>query len=163
MHVACLDNIISMSLFTRSLWPSSIRAPYRRLCVALVLAPLLVAAILTLFAYLLAGSTAPDGESVLNVTIESAKAILIVVIGFMLTFGFLSVLILWAIAQRGILTWFLTGIIAGGIAGILFGEFAMGGVERGLLLIFAVMGGTLMVLIRAIAGIGDEPDDPWVG
>lgn len=124
------------------------------------MAPLLVAAILTVFAYLLADQTSQEGEEVLSATVDSAIAILYVVIGYTLTFGLISVLGLWALDQAGFLTWLLTGVIAGAIAGILFGTLALSGIERGALVIFAIMGGALMILIRAIAGIRDTDEVP---
>ncbi|MEM7060932.1 MAG: hypothetical protein AAF557_25415 [Pseudomonadota bacterium] len=114
---------------------------------------MLIAAVLTLFAFFLAGSTASDRESVLTVTIDSGIAIFALVIGFTLTFGIISVLGLWALELGGPLAWGLTGIIAGAIAGIMFGAIAVNGIDRGVLVIFAIMGGALMLLIRAIAGI----------
>lgn len=107
----------------------------------------------------MADSTAQGGESVLKATIDSTIAILFVVIGFTFTFGLASIMGLWALDQSGLLTWLLTGVLVGAIAGILFGELALSGIERGALVIFAIMGGTLMVLIRAIAGIRDAEDD----
>ena len=119
---------------------------------------MLVASILTLVAFGLAGLSAPDFNEVMSVTLDSAIAIFLAVCVFTITFGIAGVLGLWALRQPGLITWLLTGILAGAIAGILVGEFSARGVTRVLLLIFAGMGGAIFLLIRRLAGIQDEPD-----
>lgn len=116
-------------------------------------------AVLTTLAFFVAGSTARDGATVLDVTFNSAIAIGFLMAGFTLTFGLLGILVLWATGQTGIISWFMTGIIIGALAGILFGELAMTGIERGFLVVSASVGGGLMPLIRLIAGIRSRPED----
>ena len=77
-----------MSLFTRSLWPESVRAPYRRLVVALCVSPVLVLALLTLTAFVLAGMSEQTNDAVIAVTIDTGIALGMVVAMFALTFGF---------------------------------------------------------------------------
>lgn len=121
----------------------------------MVLSPLLVAAVLTFVAFLLAGMTEGDGGSVASLTLDSAIAIGVLVGGFTLTFGILLVLCLWSLRQRGVLVWLLAGLLAGAMAGVLFGAFTLSHVDGSLILIFAFVCGALMLLIRGIAGIRD--------
>lgn len=142
----------------RSLWPRSTKAPYRRLVISLIAAPLIATSILTGAAFGLAGMSEPDLSSVLSVTLQSGIAILTLVLGFTLTFGLLGLAALWFLGQRGFLAWCVAGVLGGAIFGILFGNVMMGEVQRPLFLIFAITGAVVMLLIRLIAGVQDEPD-----
>lgn len=158
MHAETLYTLSLMVFFSRSLWPESIRNPYLRLCIALILAPVLVAALLTLVAFLLAGSTAPNADEVLKITLDSGIAIIFLIGGFTLIGAIPCILVLWFLEQTGIVIWLTMGVIAGAGTGIAFAEIAMNGIDRGFLVISVMVGGVLLMMIRAIAGIRSAPD-----
>lgn len=145
-----------MNLFTRSLWPRHVRSPYLRLCLAIVAGPFLIASLLTLAAFLLAGMSEPTRERVMAVTLDAGVAMFSLSYGYMLTFGLVGIMMLWALAQRGILAWAVAGAVTGVIAGMLFGEVLMGGADRGLLIAFAFGGWLLFIAIRRLAGVQDD-------
>ena len=148
-----------MTLFTRSLWPASVRSPYVRLVVALVVAPMLIAALLTVAAFLIAGMTEPTQSDVIAVTLEQSLVLTAAVIAFTATFGLLGVLILWATAQRGLLIWVLAGAILGTLAGAILAFGFMGAPHWVFLAITAVIGWILFVLIRRVAGVAPDPEN----
>lgn len=145
-----------MALFTRSLWPESVRAPYRRLVGALVVSSVLVSALLTLTAFVLAAMSEQTTGAVIAVTIDSGIAIGMLVAMFAVTFGLLGVAVLWALSQRGMLAWMTTGLLFGAVAGMLFGGLATKDFARALVVVFAVSGLAFFVLVRLFAGIQDE-------
>ena len=145
-----------MTLFTRSLWPTSVRSPYRRLAIALIVSPLLLAALLSIAAYLIAGMTEATQERVVAVTADSALALTEMMIGFTITFGLLGVGLLWATAQRSLLIWAIAGAILGALAGTLIGFVTGAGPSKVLLIGLSVIGWVEFLLIRKIAGI--RPD-----
>lgn len=145
-------------MISRSLWPSTTKAPLRRFAVSILAAPLIVSAVLTTAAFGLAGMSEPDITSVLAVTLESGLAITALVMAFTLTCGLLGVAALWALSQRGLLSWCVAGCLGGAVFGILFGHLIMGDVQRPLFVIFACTGAAVLLLIRLMAGIQDEPE-----
>ena len=146
-----------MTLFTRSLWPASVRSPYRRLIVAMIVSPLLLAALLSLGAFLIAGMSEPTRERVMAVTIDSALALTMMMLVFTAICGLLGVLLLWAAAQRGLLIWAATGAILGATAGVAIGLMTDMGPNKVLLIGLAIIGWVEFLLIRKFAGI--RPDD----
>jgi len=141
-----------MTLFTRSLWPERVRHPYLRLVLAMVAAPLLLAAVLSLVAFLVAGSSEFTREGTMAVTREAAITFFVVLPAFTLTAGLVGVAVLWALARRGISSWAFVGSCTGG------GAAAGSGVIAGQLMpvqiaIAVVIGAVIFVLIRLIAGI----------
>ncbi len=95
-----------------------------------------------------------DRDGVLRETMRSAAALTILVFVFTFTFGLAGMALLWARAQRGLLAWTLTGAVAGAMAGLLFGAFAMGQVSAALVVAFALGGWAILLLVRRFAGVG---------
>ncbi len=126
---------------------------YTRLAVAMVIAPMILAAILTAGAFLIAGMSESDRDTVMQVTRESGIAMAMLSYGFTLTFGIFGVVGLWFLEQRGPVVWAIAGGILGALAGMIFGVVFMGGFDRVLLLSFGLGGWALFILIRWIAGI----------
>ena len=120
---------------------------------ALALAPLTVAITLTLIAFILAGMSETTRDGVIEVTLESALAMVVLCYGFTLTFGVAGTAVLWLLDQRGPLAWGVAGVLCGAIAGLLFGGAVIGAVERPIIVGFAVAGMAIFLLIRALAGI----------
>lgn len=145
-----------MSVFSRSLWPDSVKRPYVRLGIGLLLAPALIASLLTGLAFLLAGTAEKDAAAVATVTTDAAVAFFILVYGFAMTFGLAGILGLWALMQRGLLAWTVCGIVVGGGAGLLFSTLFIGDISRPILFVFMLGGGLLMILVRALAGVQEE-------
>lgn len=145
-----------MNIFTRSLWPASVRSPYTRLLVALGLAPFLFATLLTIAAFLVAGMSEPTREAAIDVTIDSGLSLFALTYIYTLTFGLVGIMILWALAQRGIFAWAVCGAVTGAIASMVFGEAFLEGTSRGLVIAFAFGGWMIYLLIRRIAGIQDD-------
>lgn len=142
-----------MTLFTRSLWTEEVRAPYRRMGVAMIVAPLIVSALLSLGAFLIAGMTETSQTGVMAITTDSAIALTATTFLFTMTFGVAGIALLWALAQRHIIVWALTGATLGALAGTLVGFFMEGGPNRVILVAFAFCAWILFVLIRRFAGI----------
>ncbi|MEM7422905.1 MAG: hypothetical protein AAF334_04225 [Pseudomonadota bacterium] len=147
-----------MSIFVNTLWPDTVRSPLRRLLLALIASPVLVAALLTAGAYAIAGMTESSRQEVITYTVDAAIVILPMMFIFTLTFGLIGIFILWWLVQRGVVSWVICGAVMGVIAGISFGELLMNGVERGLLAAFAVTGILLFTFIRAIAGVSGRQE-----
>ena len=142
-----------MSIQTSKLWPGAEGVPLRRLLMAFLLAPLIVGAIVVLMAFLIAGMSEPTSAGVIRVTLDAAGALLPVMFAFMFTFGAVGVLILWVLAQRGMMSWAICGALMGTVASLVVGEGIMGQVERPLLIAAAIAGWTMFLLFRWIAGI----------
>lgn len=144
-----------MSLFTPSLWPATVRRPYLRLALGMVVGPVFIAAFLTLAAFLIAGMSSPTREETMAATWEAAIVFVSVVVVFTLTFGAIGVMILWSLAQRGPFVWALIGAVLGALAGVSFTFMAFGRVEFPVLVAFVLCGWAMFLLIRWVAGIRD--------
>ncbi len=142
-----------MTLFTRSLWPEGAGRPYFRLAGALIAAPLVLAAALTLLAFLVAGSTELTRDGTLAVTNEAAVVFFVALPAFSLTFGLAGVALLWALRRRGALAWLSAGAGAGALAATGLGLFAGDGIVPVQVAVAVVLGLLLFVLIRWIAGV----------
>jgi hypothetical protein len=127
----------NMTLFTRTLWPERVARPYLRLTGALIAAPLVLAAALTLLAFLIAGSTEFTRE----------------VPAFTLTFGLAGVALLWALGRRGVLAWLVAGAGAGLLVAVGHGLFSPDGIVPMQTAVAVVLGLVLFLLIRWIAGV----------
>jgi hypothetical protein len=142
-----------MTLFTRSLWPERVRRPYLRLAGALIAAPLLLAASLTLIAFLVAGSTELTQAGTMAVAKDAAVVFFVVLPAFTLTFGLTGVALLWWLARRGALAWLSTGAGAGVLAAAGHGLFQGGGIVPIQMTVAVALGLVLFALIRWIAGV----------
>ena len=147
----------SMSMFSKSIWPKSVKSPYRRLALGVALAPLAITALLSGVAFLLAGMSEETGTSVTSVTLNAAQAFMTLVYGFTVTFGLAGVLALWAMGMASLMTWIFCGFLTGGLAGLVFSQLTAGAIQPTIVMAFALGASLLMMLIRAIAGIQDEP------
>lgn len=148
-----------MTLFTRCLWPETVRSPYRRLTVALVAAPAILSVILSLIALVMAGIAEQSGKDAFAAGVDSAITLTTVVFAYTLTFGVSGICLLWSLAQRSSLTWAAAGLVAGALGGFLLSEIAMDRGSRALVIFAAVTSVALFLLIRAIAGIQDIEAD----
>ena len=142
-----------MTLFSRSLWPDRVRRPYLRLAGALIAAPLVLAAGLTLLAFLVAGSTEPTREGTLAVTNQAAVVFFVALPAFSLTFGLAGVALLWSLGRRGVLAWLATGAGTGMLVAAGHGLFNGEGVVPVQMAVAVALGTALLALIRWIAGV----------
>ena len=142
-----------MTLFTRSLWPERIRRPYLRLAGALIAAPVVLASVMTLLAFLIAGSTEATEDATLAMTNEAAVVFFITLPAFTLTFGLAGVGLLWSLARRGVTAWLITGAGAGALVATGHGLFVEGGIIPIQMAVAVVLGLGLFTLIRWIAGV----------
>ena len=143
----------SMTLFTRSPWPDTVGHPYLRLAVAMVMAPVALATVLTLFAFLIAGATASTRENAVVATLEAAVAFFVYLPAFTLTFGLAGVALLWSLERRGVLHWLAAGAGAGALAAAGLGLLAGGRIVPVQVVVAAALALVLFVLIRWIAGV----------
>lgn len=142
-----------MNLFSKSLWPDRQKAPLGRLLLAFVLAPAILSVLLALGAFVIAGMSEPDLESVIAVTQDSAVWLTALSFLFTYTFGLLGMGVLWALGLRGILAWAGTGGGLGVLVGMIFG-IAINGVSQSIAVtVFAMISLVLFVLLRWIAGV----------
>lgn len=139
-----------MAVFPKSLWPDHVRRPLLRLFIALLVAPLIVAGLLSLLLFLIEGSTETTRTAVLTATVEHGITLVAVSFGFTWTVGVLGIAALWALEQRGLGAWMVAGLLSGALAGLVLGPTG-----SPVVLVFAAMGCLLFVLIRAIAGISE--------
>ena len=145
-----------MTLFTRSLWPDTVQAPYRRLVIALILAPLVLSALLILCAFLINGMSDPTLDAVITSTVNAGLAILALMYGFTLIFGLGGIALLWSFGQRGLGVWAFTGGVTGVLAGAIFDYAFLGRMDPYVLIVFAVFGWVEFLLIRKFAGIRSD-------
>ena len=144
-----------MALFAASaLWPGRDRPPLGRLITAMLGAPLVISAIVSLVAFLIAGMSEQSGAGVLQVTIEAAIALALLIFGFTLTFGLAGIIVLWALGLGGRRAWALMGAGMGALAGGGFVSLALQSFQITIIIGFAIAGWAVFMLIRLIAGIG---------
>lgn len=132
------------------------RAPARRgwlrLAVALLAAPLALAAVLTLLAFLIAGATEPDRAGTLAVTRHAGVVFLVALTAFSLTFGLAGAALLGALGRRGLPAWLATGAGAGVLVAL--GNGLLGGAAGPLHVgVATTLGLALFALIRWFAGV----------
>lgn len=142
-----------MSLFTPSLWPGATATPWRKLVMSILFAPLLPLLLLAVLVFLIGGMTQTNRELALAYTYETVPVLVIAIYVFTLTFGLAGIAVLWALGQRGLLVWALTGGVLGVAAGLFLGLTMAEGPPAELLIACAVLGWILFVLIRRFAGV----------
>jgi len=113
----------------------------------------LLAAVLTLLAFLFAGSTEPTREGTMTVTREAAMVFFAALPAFTWTFGLAGVGLLWAMRQRGVMFWLAAGAVAGMLVAIGIGLLTAGGIDPIQMVVMMVLGLVIFFLIRWIAGI----------
>jgi hypothetical protein len=142
-----------MEIFGRDWWPAEARAPRLRLAAGLILSPLLLAALATGLAFVVAGSALTDGEAVRTATTRAGFAAFAGLPVFSLTAGLAALLALWAARRRGAWEFALAGAVAGPFFAVLT-ALAFGAPLTGPgLAIMAVIGAVHMLIVRRIAGI----------
>lgn len=128
-----------------------------RLVMAFIGAPLILGAVVTLAAFLIAGMSEPTTSGVIRVTLNAAMTLVPMLFLFLLTFGAAGILVLWYLGQRGMLAWAVCGALAGVLGILLVGEVLLGRVERPMLIAAALVGWTMFLLFRWIARIRNSP------
>ena len=140
----------------RGFWEGEKPDAVRRICLAFLLSPLIVGALMMVFAFMVAGVQGGGWDKILGATLGGALVLFITLFVFMLTFGIAGVVALWFLGQRGMLAWAVCGALMGAVASVLVGELLMGGAERPVVIGSAVGGWVIFLLFRWIAGIRDE-------
>ncbi|MEM0989815.1 MAG: hypothetical protein AAGK00_13110 [Pseudomonadota bacterium] len=142
-----------MALFDRSLWPDQVRSPYLRLGLALVLSPLLMCLLVASLGFLVGAVSESNRDAVIDYGMGVLPYLLGAMIAFMLTFGMVGVLALWAFTQRSLIVWALTGAFLGACAGVVVTLFGGDPPYWRIPAVFGLLGWMLFLLIRGIAGI----------
>jgi hypothetical protein len=142
-----------MTLFTRSLWPERVGRPYLRLAMAMAAAPVALATVLTLLAFLVAGSTEMTRTDTIEVTLEAAVAFFTYLPAFSVTFGLAGVALLWSLGRREAMAWLAAGAGAGALAAAALGLIAGGRIVPVQVAVAVALGLAVFALIRWIAGI----------
>ena len=142
-----------MKLFATSFWPDREVNALLRMALALLGAPLIVTAILTLIAFTIAGMSESSRTGVMAVTKEAAVQFLTISMIFTFSVGLIGVAGLWAFAQRGFVTWFVTGGVLAVLATEILGLSTGAAVNQLQIVIAISLGCTTFILIRWIAGI----------
>lgn len=143
----------AMQLSLRSLWPEAPRRPWTRLAVALVAAPLVLATILTLVAFLVGGATEFGPVGTMAFTRRAAMAFFIFLPVFTLTFGLAGVAALAVLGRRGVLAWLLAGAAAGLAAAATHGLAFGAGLVPFRMIVAGVLGTGVFALVRWFAGV----------
>lgn len=142
-----------MRAFGTDWWPEGVKRPGLRLAAGVVLAPLIMAAVATGGAFLVAGSTFPDRETVIAATINAAATMLAGLPVMGLTTGLLAVLALWAARLRGWFAFLLAGLVAGAVFAAVTAALGGGAFNARVAGVLAVIGALQLVLVRTIAGV----------
>lgn len=145
-----------MKVFSRSLWPAHVDAPYRRLAVALLTTPILLALVLSLLALIPANMVEPNWAAVLAVAIDTWIGLTLLLIIFAGTVGILGVGLLWAFGQRGFVVWVFTGLIGGTIGGLVIRNLYVRQMPDELMVLCAFVGVVFFATLRTLAGV--QPD-----
>lgn len=124
-----------------------------RLALALVVAPLILAAFLTLLAYLAAAAGEPTRADTMARTTDAARTFFLYLPLFSLTAGLAGALALLRLGLRGRIAWAGTGALLGAGAAAALGLISPSGPMTTHILVIAVLGFLMMSLVRGIAGI----------
>lgn len=142
-----------MTSTPRSLWLEPGRRVRLRLVLALLAAPMLLAALLTGLVFLAAGSTMATREGTMAVTAEAASVFFLVLPGFSLSFGLAGVAVLWFFGLRGVLAWAAAGLAAGAVGPVALALAAGGSPVVKESVIAAGLGVAILLLTRWLGGI----------
>lgn len=135
----------------QGLWPLTIRHPWRRMALAMLGAPFLLALVLASGVAVLEG-LAEGLHGAGGMAADFLWALLL----FTLTLGAVGVAVLWATSQRGAAAWAATGGLLGTIFGTAHGVITASQVREIDMMHAALIGIALFLLIRWIAGVRDE-------
>ncbi len=133
--------------------PTSTKPGWTRLALAIVIAPLVLAAVLTLAAYLVAGFAEVGRAGALKRTREAGEAFFFFLPLFSVTVGLFGVLVLRRLGWRSGFGWLASGAVLGALTAAGMGLVGSQGLVGTHMAIFAVLGLCLFALIRLIAGI----------
>ncbi|MDH3668873.1 MAG: hypothetical protein OEN23_18275 [Paracoccaceae bacterium] len=133
--------------------PNGTKPGWTRLALAIVIAPLVLAAVLTLAAYVIAGIAELGRAGALERTREAGAAFFLFLPLFSVTVGLAGVLALRRLGWHGGLAWLVSGAILGALSAAGLGLIGAQGLVGTHVAIFAVLGLCLFALIRQIAGI----------
>ncbi len=133
--------------------PNDAKPGWTRLALAIVIAPLVLAAVLTLAAYVIAGIAELGRAGVLARTREAGAAFFLFLPLFSVTVGLIGVLALRRLEWRGGISWLVAGAFLGALSAAGLGLVGGQGIVDSHVAIFAVLGLCLFALIRLIAGI----------
>ena len=147
-----------MRLSVSTFWPQANVLPTRRLIQAALLAPLIVSVVIVLLAFLIAGMSESNSAGVVAVTLNAASILVPVLFLFMFTFGALGIVALWLLRLRNAMAWAVCGALMGALASWLTGELQTEQVTRPLLIGSAVVGWSMLLLFRWLAGIRQSVD-----
>lgn len=124
-----------------------------RLVLALVLAPLVLAALLTVLAGLVATSTAASRADALLRTAQAAPWLFGALLAFSLSFGALGATVLDRLGWYGALQWSAMGGLLGAALALGWGLLGQGQVDPLRIAVAAGLSWVLFVLIRRLAGL----------
>lgn len=128
-----------------------------RLALALVAAPLVLAAFMTSIAYLIAAAAEPTRAGTMERTIGAAWAFFLYLPLFSFTAGLAGALVLSWLGWRGRFAWCVIGAVIGAALSAGLGTISPGGVVTTHVIVFTLLGLILMSLIRGFAGVRDMP------
>ncbi|MEL6179006.1 MAG: hypothetical protein AAFS10_08625 [Myxococcota bacterium] len=144
-------------MLKRSRWPDDEPQPYLRLGLALLAAPFLWGLVASGFGFAVVALTDPSMDAALDYTLEVTLTAFGFLFGFTLTLGVMGILLLWILHQRGAVIWALTGGTFGAIGALLDGLLVRDGLfDRTILFLFVIVGWSLFLTIRWIAGIRES-------
>lgn len=122
---------------------------------ALLLAPAIWGLVATMFGFVVGGMTEATREATLQYTYDLALAAFGVLFAFTLTLGLLGIAILWALTQRSALAWAMMGGGMGALVAAIHSYLDHGIFKPELLILYVVLGWSLFLTIRWIAGVRD--------
>ncbi len=138
----------------------SLRRSIMRLALSILAAPLLLAALATGIAFIVAGSGVATREATLIRTRDAAQAFFLFLPLFTLSFGLAGIAILWWRGMRGRLSWAAGGAAAGMIGAAVLGLAGGAGINPVHIAVAAFFGSLIFLVIRWLAGIRLNAGDP---
>lgn len=126
---------------------------WRRLALALVAAPLVLAVFLTLLTYLIAAAGEPTRAGTMARATAAARSFFLYLPLFSVTVGLSGALALLRLGWRNRVAWAGTGALLGAATVALLGLVSGAGLVTTHVIVVAVLGFLLMSLVRGFAGI----------
>ncbi len=122
----------------------------------MLIAPLILSAVLSAFAFVLAGMSEETSEKANAEAIDSAITLTALIFIYTFTVALAGIAILWSFTQPGIISWGAAGFAAGAVGGFLVAELAMTAGGPPFVIFSAMTSVALFLMIRAIAGVGED-------